>query len=464
MSRPPVDSSPRPSLTCSPSPMVRATSARARALTTAARSLASRPSERSGWVAVERLGDDHAEHRVAEELQPLVGRQPAVLVGERPVRQRTLEELGVQDRIAERCPQVGVRRRVTARSVRGPDDGRRGRRTGRTRRTRGAAGAWHRRPGWRRSPGRARRPSTANDGDACCCATSSASEQPLISLLSSAGLVRPVVRLVVFGPAPSAAPPTAGRSRPRAGGPDRPRAAHHTRCTDPDSRPGTAAGTAVQSTTASRSSGSRSSRSPSSRLVRSSVLVGGGVARRRRRRAPGSRPTMSSRISSRHRTHSPTSPAVAVPVTSTPSMTASSRRSNSTGDPSGTRRTSMPRSAGAGAVSDLSRCDPGRRPSSRVSSTSGALGSRRTAGPFTSSGRTDHRSTLRRPGLPTVGMEDRRQEYRTGRLAAKTDASAVEVLGQPDLVDLVVGERVEHRCGRPGAHDPASRPPWCARG
>src|SRR5687767_6378499 len=57
-------------------------------------------------------------------------------------------------------------------------------------------------------------------------------------------------------------------------------------------------------------------------------------------------------------------------------MTASSRRSSSTGDPSGTERTSMPSCAGAGTVSSTSRWDPGRRPSSRVSSTSGALGSR----------------------------------------------------------------------------------------
>ena len=63
-------------------------------------------------------------------------------------------------------------------------------------------------------------------------------------------------------------------------------------------------------------------------------------------------------------------------------MTASSRRSKSTGEPSGTPRTSMPRSAGAGTVRVVSRWDPGRRPSSRVSSTSGALGSR--CGMFTS--------------------------------------------------------------------------------
>ena len=49
-SRPPVASSPLPSLMCLPRSMVRATSASARALTTAARSLASRPSDRSGLV------------------------------------------------------------------------------------------------------------------------------------------------------------------------------------------------------------------------------------------------------------------------------------------------------------------------------------------------------------------------------------------------------------------------------
>jgi hypothetical protein len=44
--------------------------------------------------AVERLGDDDAEHGVAEELQPLVGRQAAVLVGVRAVREGALEQLG----------------------------------------------------------------------------------------------------------------------------------------------------------------------------------------------------------------------------------------------------------------------------------------------------------------------------------------------------------------------------------
>jgi hypothetical protein len=58
--------------------------------------------------AVERLGDDHAEDGVTEELQPLVGRQPAVLVGERPMGERALEQLGVQLGVPERCSQLGV--------------------------------------------------------------------------------------------------------------------------------------------------------------------------------------------------------------------------------------------------------------------------------------------------------------------------------------------------------------------
>ena len=52
---------------------------------------------------VEGLGDDDAEHGVTEELQPLVGRQPAVLVGVGAVGQGALEQLGVQDRIPERA-------------------------------------------------------------------------------------------------------------------------------------------------------------------------------------------------------------------------------------------------------------------------------------------------------------------------------------------------------------------------
>jgi hypothetical protein len=58
--------------------------------------------------AVERLGDDDAEDRVAEELEPLVGRQPTVLVGVGPVGEGALEEPGVQFRIPERRAELGV--------------------------------------------------------------------------------------------------------------------------------------------------------------------------------------------------------------------------------------------------------------------------------------------------------------------------------------------------------------------
>lgn len=46
-----------------------------------------------GVVAVQPLGDDDREHRVAEELQPLVGGQSAVLVRVRAVGERQGEEL-----------------------------------------------------------------------------------------------------------------------------------------------------------------------------------------------------------------------------------------------------------------------------------------------------------------------------------------------------------------------------------
>ena len=46
-----------------------------------------------GVPVVELLGDGQPEHRVAQKLQPLVGRQPAVLVGVAAVRQRHGEQL-----------------------------------------------------------------------------------------------------------------------------------------------------------------------------------------------------------------------------------------------------------------------------------------------------------------------------------------------------------------------------------
>src|SRR5699024_11301124 len=45
--------------------------------------------------AVQVLGDDHSEYRVAEELQALIGGDAAGLVSERTVRQREYEQFGV---------------------------------------------------------------------------------------------------------------------------------------------------------------------------------------------------------------------------------------------------------------------------------------------------------------------------------------------------------------------------------
>jgi hypothetical protein len=70
--------------------------------------------------AVERLGDHDPEHRVAEELQALVGRDLPVLVGERAVRQGTLQQLGIQDRITERCAELVGGQRTWRRSALAP--------------------------------------------------------------------------------------------------------------------------------------------------------------------------------------------------------------------------------------------------------------------------------------------------------------------------------------------------------
>ena len=83
-------------------------------------------------------------------------------------------------------------------------------------------------------------------------------------------------------------------------------------------------------------------------------------------------------IGSRHRTQAPVAVACAEPVTRTPSMTDSNRRSSSMGWPGGMAIRSMsPRSSGAGTVRCISSMDPGRRPSSRVSNTRGRRGFRR---------------------------------------------------------------------------------------
>ena len=107
LSRPPVVSSPRPSLTWSPSPMRAADPGQRAGVDDRRAQLGQLALGEVGVGAVERLGHDDAEHRVAEELQALVGRQAAVLVGERAVRQGALEQLGVERGIAERATRAG---------------------------------------------------------------------------------------------------------------------------------------------------------------------------------------------------------------------------------------------------------------------------------------------------------------------------------------------------------------------
>src|SRR5262249_6258471 len=58
---------------------------------------------------VQRVGDDETENRIAEELQSLVGRQAAVLVSERPMRQSTLQQSGGQACVKDTQEFGGVR-------------------------------------------------------------------------------------------------------------------------------------------------------------------------------------------------------------------------------------------------------------------------------------------------------------------------------------------------------------------
>jgi hypothetical protein len=64
------------------------------------------------------LGDDQAENGVAEELQTLVGRQAAPLIGVRAVGQGTVQQLGI-DAHPELGQQVAGRQAAGARL--GPD-------------------------------------------------------------------------------------------------------------------------------------------------------------------------------------------------------------------------------------------------------------------------------------------------------------------------------------------------------
>ena len=101
LSRPPVVSSPLPSSRYGAEP-VRAEPAghvgqRAR-VDHAGPQLGQPPLGQVRVVVEQRGGDHHAEHRVAEELQPLVGGQAAVLVRVRAVGQRPLQQLGLERR------------------------------------------------------------------------------------------------------------------------------------------------------------------------------------------------------------------------------------------------------------------------------------------------------------------------------------------------------------------------------
>ncbi len=73
LSCPPVLSSPLPNNKKEPKSSSRATSARAEALTTAARSLAKLPLGFVGEVPKQPFGNDNAQDGVAEEFQALVG-------------------------------------------------------------------------------------------------------------------------------------------------------------------------------------------------------------------------------------------------------------------------------------------------------------------------------------------------------------------------------------------------------
>ena len=235
-----------------------------------------------GMGAVERLGDDHAEHGVAEELQPLVGGQPAVLVGVRAVGQGALEQLGVQTWITERCAaRDGASLLRTSRTTR-PSQRSEDLATvaagavlaalaGR----RGAAGAWRRTRGWRRSPARERRlprrTAVARVAARHLPLRDSHESLLIVGLLGSAGLVS-----VLWSGSASAAQrahrgSTGSSCRCRVVR----RAARRTRRTARDSPPGTAAGTAVRAPPRPAAVGSRSNRSPSRRADLVVLLVGG---------------------------------------------------------------------------------------------------------------------------------------------------------------------------------------------
>ena len=364
-SRPPVDSSPRPELDVLPEPDLLGHAGQRPRVDHGRAQLGQPALGQVGVSEVERLGDHDPEHRVAEELQALVGGQPTVLVGDTSGASGRGRAARVQrwDRRARRGARCGrsvdrvrsedlatagpgaVLAALTARAVR------------QVLGTAGRVGAGHQ----RRRDGLPLRATVARVA---------ARHLPLRD--SHCSLLRSVLVLL----------------KRRQGGPARVdrRVVRVIRVVrEPRTTLGAQPGTVVSAQRLERQL--ENHRVPQQGLeveqvalepadIVVGVLVGPSWPWSAYTNSSWNVATTSSVIGARHRAHSPSSPASAVPVTSTPSMTASSRRSRSTGDPSGTRRTSMPRSAGAGTVSDTSRWDPGRRPSSRVSSTSGALGSR----------------------------------------------------------------------------------------
>ena len=157
------------------------TPASARALTTAARSLASRPSE-VGWgeVEVSVTTTPSTESRGTPAVRWSADHRSRTR-RDRWVR-GAVEQLGGPGRVPERRAELGV---VGASGPGQPQAGQRTwRRSARRRTGRGAARTVREVLGTARgvhcrSPGSVRQPSRPSGGDGCCCATSSASGQPL---------------------------------------------------------------------------------------------------------------------------------------------------------------------------------------------------------------------------------------------------------------------------------------------
>src|SRR5690606_35410963 len=140
-------------------------------------------------LPVQVVGDHQPEHRVAEKLQSLVRRKPAVLVGVRPVRQGEGQQLAVD--LDTECFEQGCG--ISCRSgwrltphtddlmqARQPD----GRRTGHTSGTRRAAASTAGTRGSGRAPTAPGSPSTASGASECWNATSSAWGRPRLRLLT----------------------------------------------------------------------------------------------------------------------------------------------------------------------------------------------------------------------------------------------------------------------------------------